>query len=508
MTRTSVVWSLLTIHLLAAMGFAEEKPDTLVRIQKRGKLIWGADAEGGGPYVYSDPKDPQRMMGFEYELANLLARELGVKAEFYQAPWDGLPSLLDTGQIDIVLNGYELTGLRAGDMAYTIPYYVFELTLLSHRDNQSLPDWSDLHNRVDGQRPRVGVLLGTTAHHYLEENFGKDIEIVAYDGNTNAMREVENRKLEATVTDNVVSTFYHDRFADLKEVGAPVAGGYYVVYLRKEDEQLQKALDAAILKLLKNGELKALYERYGIWNATQERLVSLAEQGRDALGIHAESIRGWQVIRTRGPLLLQAAGITILLACLSMPLAIVIGLGVALVRLYAPRPLQWLAIAYVELLRGTPLMLQLFFLFFLLPEIGIQIGAFYAAIAGLAINYSAYEAEIYRAGLQAIPRGQMEAALALGMSPGLALRRIIIPQAVRIVVPPVTNDFIALFKDTSVCAVITIVELTKQYSIQANTTGAVVELAIVTSLLYLMMSVPLAQLTNYLEKRSRPKRDE
>ncbi len=156
---------------------------------------------------------------------------------------------------------------------------------------------------------------------------------------------------------------------------------------------------------------------------------------------------------------------------------------------------------YVEVLRGTPLLLQLYVVFFLLPEIGIRIPAFFAAVAGLAINYSAYEAEIYRAGLQAVPRGQMEAALALGMSQSLALRRVVVPQAVRIVVPPVTNDFIAMFKDTSVCSVITVMELTKQYSVQRNDTGATLELAVLTAVLYLMMSIPLARLASYLEKR-------
>ena len=170
--------------------------------------------------------------------------------------------------------------------------------------------------------------------------------------------------------------------------------------------------------------------------------------------------------------------------------------------MYGPAPLRWLMVAYIEILRGTPLMLQLFVIFFLLPEIGLPIQAFHAAVAGLAINYSAYEAEIYRAGLQAVPRGQMEAALALGMSQSLALRRIIIPQAARIVVPPVTNDFIAMFKDTSVCSVITVMELTKQYSVQRNDTGATLELAGLTALLYLLMSIPLARLATVLEKRN------
>jgi polar amino acid transport system substrate-binding protein len=129
------------------------------------------------------------------------------------------------------------------------------------------------------------------------------------------------------------------------------------------------------------------------------------------------------------------------------------------------------------------------------------VSAFWAAVAGLAINYSAYEAEIYRAGLQAVPKGQMEAAIALGFSRWQALRRIIIPQATRLVIPPVTNDFIALFKDTAVCSVITVVELSKEYYIQARSTGGVVELGLLTALLYMGMSYPLSVIAAQLEKK-------
>ena len=131
----------------------------------------------------------------------------------------------------------------------------------------------------------------------------------------------------------------------------------------------------------------------------------------------------------------------------------------------------------------------------------LTINAFTAAVTGLAVNYSAYEAEIYRAGIQAIPKGQLEAALSLGMSRSLTLRRIIIPQATRLVLPPMTNDFIALFKDTAVCSVITVVELSKQYYIQARSAGAIVELGILTALLYLAMSYPLSLLAGRLERR-------
>jgi polar amino acid transport system substrate-binding protein len=191
----------------------------------------------------------------------------------------------------------------------------------------------------------------------------------------------------------------------------------------------------------------------------------------------------------------------VLLSIVSFPLAIALGIMVALGRRYGPRWLAWPLSVYVEILRGTPLMLQLFVLFYVLPNAEIRLDAFLAAVLGLAINYSAYEAEIYRAGLQAVPTGQMEAALALGMSRGLALRRIVLPQAVRIVLPATTNDFIALFKDTSVCSVITVVELTKRYNIAAmSRPSEALPLALIAGVLYLAMSWPLALLSARLER--------
>jgi polar amino acid transport system substrate-binding protein len=206
--------------------------------------------------------------------------------------------------------------------------------------------------------------------------------------------------------------------------------------------------------------------------------------------------RGLELLSRYWSRLLEAAAVTVALSFGSMPVAMALGLAIAVGRLYGPTPVRTALAGYVELIRGTPLMLQLFVLFYLL-----KLPPWVAGIGGLAINYSAYEAEIYRAGLQAIPAGQMEAALALGMSRPMALRRVIIPQAVRIVIPPVTNDFIALFKDTSVCSVVTLVELTKQYSILANSTGGAIEFALAAATLYMLMSVPLSWFSRWSERR-------
>ena len=230
---------------------------------------------------------------------------------------------------------------------------------------------------------------------------------------------------------------------------------------------------------------------------------------QDAATVRYEPSGGWTVIQQRGGLLVKSAGMTILLSITAMPIAVFIGLLIALARLYGPWYLGKPAAVYVEVVRGTPLVLQLYLIYFLTPKLldiifpgmELTINAFAAAVMGLAINYSAYEAEIYRGGILSIPRGQMEAAISLGMSRSLALRRIIIPQATRLVLPPMTNDFIALFKDTAVCSVITVVELSKQYYIQARSAGAIVELGLLTALLYLAMSYPLSVMTNRLEKK-------
>jgi len=156
---------------------------------------------------------------------------------------------------------------------------------------------------------------------------------------------------------------------------------------------------------------------------------------------------------------------------------------------------------YIEIIRGTPLAFQLFVVYFVLPDLGVTISAFWSGVLALAVNYSAYEAEIMRLGIQSVPVGQMEAALSLGMSRVLAVRRIILPQAIRTVIPATANDFIALFKDTAVCSVIAVEELSKQYSVAAKSTGLYLQMAVLASLLYLAMSYPLSLLAAWLERR-------
>jgi polar amino acid transport system substrate-binding protein len=467
--------------------------DGLDRVRSSGVLRYGSDMEGGGPYAYPDPRSPRNVTGFEVELMAMLGRDLGVTPEFCQGQWDKLLQVMASGRLDVVINGYEWTENRAREYAATRPYYIYQLQLLVPRGS-ALRVWADLKKpRPDGRSWTVGVLVGSAGDTYAAEQGGPNVRVVRFDGATDAMTAVQNDQYDATLQDLPAARFYRERFPGLEFAGPPESHGYYVIYTRNEDRSLRDALDQGLARLISSGELRRLYERYGIWTEAQRELTEFAGPLEVVSGRQSE--RGWDLLSHYGSRLMEAALVTIGLSLGSMPLAMALGLLIAVARLYGPAPVRTVLAGYVELIRGTPLMLQLFVLFYLL-----KLPPWIAGIGGLAINYSAYEAEIYRAGLQAIPTGQMEAALALGMSPGLALRRVIIPQAVRIVIPPVTNDFIALFKDTSVCSVVTLVELTKQYSILANSTGGAIEFAVAAAVLYMMMSVPLSWFSRWSER--------
>ncbi len=486
-------WAASALAILLACS--PVRGDALAAVKARGELRWGGDASGGAPYIFETAAG-EEPKGFEAELAEALARKLGVRSRFVPRHWEMLPQDLKRGDIDVILNGYEWTPDRERDMASTLPYYIYRLQLVAAA-NSRVRSWDDLPGK------RVGVLSDSAAHRYLQQQFAdRQVEIVALgeEGVTGVMKLVrENRHLDATLQDVPAISYYVIQghgFADLSLIGNAVEPGYYVAFVRPGEDRLRQALDQGMRDLLADGSLRRIYERYGLWNTDQERLGDASKHWPPESDSTTEPI--WHY----AALLAQSAGATVVLACLSMPLAMVIGLLVALGRLYGPVSVNMLLGLYVEILRGTPLLLQLFVVYYFLPHVGLDLPAFWAGVLALAVNYSAYEAENYRAGLLAIPRGQMEAALALGMSTLAALRYVIVPQAVRVVIPPVTNDFIALFKDTSICSVIAVLELTGRYrGLMVNHPNVAAQVGIMTAALYLLMSYPLSLLARRLEKR-------
>jgi len=473
--------------LLASVTLAAAPPE----------LRWGADAEGGAPYVFEQP--PGHLRGFEAELAQLLAARLGRAARHVQGPFAQLLPLLERGDVDVVLNGIEATDDRTRAYALTRPYWAGPERLTVRRGDPAAPaTLADLRGR------RVGTLPGTLAERMLRAA-GADVR--TYDGGQeDPYRDLALGRTDAVLLDAPVALYYGNR-PELTTLPAGFGELRYVVVARASDGRLRDALDRALGSMIDDGTLPALLQRWGLW--TEEAVKVLGATGVPSVApVELEAWRArsdtglWAV--GAGPVLSalgRGALVTLLLSVAAMVLAVVLGAALALARVYGPRPVAALALGYVELFRGTPLLLQLIVVYYGLPELGVRLSPFVAGWLALGLNYAAAEAENDRAGLLSVPRAQMDAARVLGLGRWQAVRHVIAPQAIRVSLPPVTNDFIALLKDSSLVSVVTLTELTKTYGTLAAATRDHLGLGMLVGAMYLALGLPFARLSRWLERR-------
>ena len=475
------------------MSLVGLRADVWSEVRGRGVIRWGNDAEGGAPYVFHAAEDASRLVGFEVEFAGALAARLGLKDEFVQNNWDMLlPGLRPGGSFDVVIAGIERSSENLARVDLSRPYFVYGQQWVVRADDAA-------HGSPEALRGcRVGVLSGTASFRWLQAQGGFEVRI--YQDNVNYFRDLEVGRLDAVLADTPIVQENLKGNPRLRRVGLPFGWGHYAVAVPRGEQALLTRVDEAILALAKDGILQRIYERYGLWDETQQALVSWKPQEmgeRQRRSVMAE----WRGVL---PALLRAAVTTVWVTLGGMSLAVVWGLVLALMRLYGPGWMRWMSVGYVEVFRGTPLLLQIYFIYYgLAQQLGWKLSAGVAAVLALGLNYAAAEAENYRAGIQAVPAGQMEAALAWGMRRRVALRRVLLPQALRIALPSVTNDFIAMFKDSSIVSVIALVELTKEFQIRAMDTGDYLGLGLLTAGLYLAMSWTASALARGLEKRLR-----
>jgi polar amino acid transport system substrate-binding protein len=489
--------------LLLPLRIASAAPDALAEIRASGVLRWGADAISGAPYVFrEDPDRSESVVGFEVDLADALAKELGVRAQLVQDQWDMLVPGLLKGRYAVVLNGLEITEDRRKEIAFSKPYYVaHEQLTVRAGDEGRIRSLADLKGR------RVGTLRGALAERILERADG--IEPVGYDDQNTPYKDLELGRLGAVLMDYPIALYYGKPSPMLRMAGEPAGEALYGIGVRPSDASLVAALDAALDRLIRAGTLRRIYEAWGLWNAATARLFGDAWTGEEAPAPRYEAFlrsgRGDPSFFSRylGYLvfLLRGAATTLLLSVAAMAIAMALGLALAALRLYGGPTTRAAAVAYIELVRGTPLLIQLYLLYFGLPSLGVNLPPLLAGWIGLGLNYAAYEAENYRAGILAVPRHQMEAALSLGLTARQAFRTVILPQAVRVSLPTVTNDFIALLKDSSIVSMISITELASCSRVLTGAKFDYLGIALLTAALYFLMGWPFAWMARRLERR-------
>ena len=478
-------------------SFAEEKI-----------LRWAADAESGVPYVFYDPKNPTQLIGFEVDIIKAIAKEIGAKDVFVQNSWEGLIPGLTRREYDVAINGIEITEDRKSQVLFSNPYFATVLQIATLRTNDSIHSFQDLIGK------KVGTLSGAVSERTLKAE--KGITPVPYDSENNAHEDLLHGRTDAVLFDAPIVKYFSEPNPQLRVLNEDIGILTYGIVMSKERSDLAAEINTALVRLQNSGELRAIVEKWNLWNP---RMAELTKDTRPAMfeptsyQYYMASLnkdRTWAerltLYKDIFPLLLWGAVQTLQISVLAMAVAILGGLVIALIRVMGPVPFQYLAIAFVEIIRGTPLLLQLFFIFYALPSIGIKLPPLFAAVLGLGLNYAANESENYRAGIASVHKDQTEAALALGMNKWQSLRHIVFPQALRLVIPPMTNDFIALIKDSSLVSVITMVELTKISSQLSSTYYDYVGIGLMAAALYLVMGLPFVRLARSLEKNLQKKK--
>jgi polar amino acid transport system substrate-binding protein len=477
--------AVLVVAVLVAVGVSchgAPPGGTLERIRQRGYLTWGADKQGGEPYLWEVKGDADKVIGFEVDIMQAIGRRLGVEARFVHQDWTKLIDALDRGDFDVAMNGLEATEARAARVILSRPYFIYTETL-AVRTGSPYRTLADLAGKP------VGTLDQTYAYDLLREQ--KSIEVKIYSGNQEPYAELKLGRVEAVLLDNVIADRYGCPEEGLTCVPEPIARGTYVIAIRKQDPELAAAIDGAIDAMKADGELEQILRKAGLWDPGQsEPPPAIAQTTSRATGFDMEQLG----------LFAWASLITLLITIGAFALAIAIGLVLAIARVYGGPITRGAARVYIELFRGTPVLLQLYVLYFGLGPY-LALGPVTAAVVGLGMNYGAYEAEVYRGALLAIPRGQGEAARALGLGPWQTLRHVLIPQATRLALPPMTNDFVSLLKDSSLVGAISVIELTKRMQILGADLREWLVPGLACAAFYLVLSVPLSELARRLERR-------
>jgi len=446
MLRTLVAAALLAGTV--QVGLAAQSPAA---------LRWAGDAEGGAPYVEADPSDPSKVAGFDVEIAELIAKDLGRTAQFVEVAFASIDQSIARGDAEIGLSGIEDTPTRRVTYAVTHPYYQFnEVLSVRAADAQQLRTLADLRGR------RVGTLGGTIAYEILlvaERQHG--LTAVSYEDDVHPYSDLLLGRLDAVLLDHVLAERRSRTTPGFVTHPEPVAVSHYVGVLAPANAELRDRINAILERAMRDGRLETIFRKWHVWNDDQPRLFARVLEGAAIPPVTGYAVEGlatlsrWEATRRYLPALIRAALLTLVLSCGAMLLAAALGMGIATGRLYGDPLTKRILGGYVELIRGTPLLLQLFVLYYGIAE-AVRLPAFLASLLGLALNYAAYESEIYRGALLAVPVGQLEASRTLGFTEFQTLRLVRAPQAFRLALAPMTNDFVALLKDSSLVSVLTV----------------------------------------------------
>jgi His/Glu/Gln/Arg/opine family amino acid ABC transporter permease subunit len=395
------------------------------------------------PFSYHDPATGE-LIGYDVDVARAVGEKLGVKVEFVETPWDAIFAALEADRFDVVANEVTINDERKQKYDLSEPYSVGEGVIVTRTDDNSIKSLADIKGKVAGE---------TATSNWAEVARDNGARVEAVEGFTQAIKLLNQGRVDLVINDSIAVYAY---LAETGDTSVKIAGNTGEKseqgFAARKNSGLLPDLNKALDELRADGTLAEISKKY---------LKADASGG-------PEPVSTWQlVLNSLGPLAKAAITMTIPLTVISFVIGLAIALAVALARLSSNVILTNIARFYISVIRGTPLLVQLFIVFYALPELGVKIEPFPAAVIAFSLNVGGYAAEIIRGAILSIPKGQWEAAETIGLNYVGSLRRIVLPQATRVAVPPLSNTLISLVKDTSLASTILVTELLRQAQIIA-----------------------------------------
>lgn len=414
------------------------------------------------PFSYHDPATGE-LVGYDIDVAKAVGEQLGVPVQFVETPWDSIFAALEANRFDVVANQVTINPGRQAKYDLSQPYTVGEGVIVTRADDDSITSLDDLKGKTTAQSI-------TSNWAQVARDAGATVEGV--EGFAQAITLLNQGRIDATVNDSVAVYAYLAETGDTSvKIAAQTGQTSDQGFAARKNSGLLPELNGALDELRADGRLTAISEKYLKADATGAAPEAAGQQPPGSQQEPPQVRSAFQlVLDNLWPLAKAALTMTIPLTIISFIVGLVIALAVALARLSSNVVLSNVARFYISIIRGTPLLVQLFIVFYALPEFGVKIDPFPAAVIAFSLNVGGYAAEIIRSAIQSVPKGQWEAAETIGYNYTGALRRIILPQATRVAVPPLSNTLISLVKDTSLASTILVTELLRQAQIVAAPT--------------------------------------
>lgn len=439
------------------------------------------------------------LQGFDVDMMRAIGEAAGFEVEFQSIAFDGMIPALQVGNVDAAVAAMTITPKRAEAVSFSRPYFKAGLAIATPKGTPPITNLEGLEGKS------VAVQIGTTGADAIKRI--PNVNVRTFNAAVLALQELNNGNVDAVLSDAPVM-LYAIKTGNLKDVeinSELLSEELYGIPTPPNSPNLQ-LINEGLTTILGNGTYETLYRKW--FNAQPPELPSVAP------GISQQSqqaaLGSVSVILNALPSLLKGAVVTLQLTILSGILGLIGGSLLGIARLSSTKPLRWAARAYIDFFRGTPLLVQIFMVYFGIPALVQTLGIefsfdrFIAAVVALTLNCAAYVAEIVRGGIQSIELGQTEAAQSMGMSGAQTMRFVIFPQAFRRMLPPLGNQFISLLKDTSLVAIIGFEELFREGQLIVAESYRPFELYAIVALIYLVLTLLSSQAFGYLEKRLNP----